>query len=270
MFPEWPRIITQYIAEKTKPQLIQKITELTNPNKYVKDFEADKAVMPDLILVSSRHLFRMPYSLHEKTALASIVLNKEELQNFQLTDANPLKLKVRNFIPDSKEGEASELLIQALDWYKENNKDEQQSKSKYAEFKPIKIEKLSEQNFPPCVKKILLGVSDGKKRGLFVLINFFRSLGMEKEEIEKQIELWNKKNETPLKQGYIKSQIIWSYKNKPIMPPNCKEFYQGVGVCSPDELCRLIKNPVNYVVRKNFHSDKYKKPKIKDNFKNSK
>ncbi len=36
------------------------------------------------------------------------------------------------------------------------------------------------------------------------------------------------------------------------MPANCKEFYQGIGVCNPDNICNAIKNPVNYVVRKNF------------------
>ena len=38
MFPEWPRIICQYIIEKTKPQLIEKTTKLTIGSKYVKDF----------------------------------------------------------------------------------------------------------------------------------------------------------------------------------------------------------------------------------------
>jgi len=33
----------------------------------------------DVVLVSPRHLFRTPYSLHEKTSLASVVLDKHEL-----------------------------------------------------------------------------------------------------------------------------------------------------------------------------------------------
>ena len=86
---------------------------------------------------------------------------------------------------------------------------------------------------------------------------------MEKEELEKRIEEWNKKNNPPLKQGYIKSQLSWSYNKKPIMPPNCKEFYEGIGVCIPDNLCDQIKNPVNYVVRKNFVGNKTKKKTVK-------
>ena len=267
MFPQWPRIITSYITEKIKPQLIDRITDLERSNKYVKDFEVSKQVMPDIILVSPRHLFRMPYSLHEKTALASVVIDKDKILDFQLTDADPLKAKIKDFMLDCKEGEASELLMQALDWYKEYNKEEKEKKFE-SDFQPIKLEKLSDINFPPCVQKILQGVSDGKKRALFVLINLFRSIGMEKEELEKRIDEWNKKNETPLKQGYIKSQLTWSYRKKPIMPPNCKEFYQGIGVCQPDDFCKLIKNPVNYTIRKQLQEDNFEKRKSKK-FKNN-
>ena len=81
-FPEYPRKITQYIMEKIKPQLIEKISDLERPNKYVKDFQVSKEVMPDLILVSPRHLFRTPYSLHEKTSLSSAVLDPEKISEF--------------------------------------------------------------------------------------------------------------------------------------------------------------------------------------------
>ena len=91
---------------------------------------------------------------------------------------------------------------------------------------------------------------------MFVLINLFRSVGIDRKELEKRIEDWNKKNNPLLKQGYIKSQLNWSYRKKPVMPPNCKEYYQGIGVCDPDNFCRLVKNPVNYVVRKSFQSNK--------------
>lgn len=253
-FPEYPRIITRYIMEKTKAKLIEKISDLKRPNKYIKDFQAPKEVMPDLVLVSPRHLFRMPYSLHEKTALASVVLNQNKISEFELRDADPLKAEVKDFMPDSEEGEASELLMQALDWHRENNLASNDNEKK--EFKPIQLKNLSESHFPPCVKKILQGLADGRKRALFVLINLFRSAGMDRDELEKRIENWNSKNKPPIKQGYIKSQLMWSYKRKHILPPNCKEFYQGIGVCLPDNFCSKVKNPVNYVVRKNFISNR--------------
>jgi DNA primase catalytic subunit len=255
-FPEWPRILVRYIIEQIKEKIIDKISELERPNKYIRDYKAPKEVMPDLVLVAPRHLFRMPYSLHEKTALASIVLKPEEIEKFEMMDADPMKLsisKIRNFTPDCKEGEASEILLQALDWNRENNPENEEKKK--IDFKPVKIDKILEENFPPCLKNILKGVADGKKRALFVLINLFRSVGMDKDDIEKRIYDWNKKNETPLREGYIQSQLSWAYRKKPIMPPNCKEFYQGFGVCQPDDFCKLIKNPVNYLVRKSYNSN---------------
>jgi len=218
----------------------------------------------DIILVSPRHLFRMPYSLHEKTALASVVIAPEEIDSFELKDANPLTVKIKDFMPNVEEGEAKEFVIQALDWAKENLKEELTKKlgGKYADFKPIKLDNISEENFPPCVIKILEGMNDGKKRALTILINLFRSIGMQKNDMEKRIFGWNQKNEVPLKQGYLISQLSWAYKRKPRMPQNCKEFYQGIGVCLPDNICNAIKNPVNYVVRKNFNANR-DKPKVK-------
>lgn len=260
MFPELPRIITKYIMEKLEPQLIEEISNLEKPCKYVKDFTAPKEVMPDLILVSSRHLFRMPYSLHEKTALASVVLKPEEIEKFELTDANPLKAKVRNFMPDCKEAEASELLQAALDWDRETKIKKgitnEKIQGKYKNFKPINLKNIQDSQFPPCIKNILKGLRDGRKRAAFILINLFRSLGMDSKDVEEKIYKWNEKNTPPIKKGYLKSQLFASYKRKPLLPPNCKEYYQGIAVCTPDNFCKTTKNPVNYVVKKNFFENK--------------
>jgi DNA primase catalytic subunit len=240
---------------------------LNNFSKTSEEIDIFEVMGLDIVLVSPRHLFRMPYSLHEKTALASIVLNPNEITDFQLKDADPVKVKVRDFMPLVEENEAKELLMQALDWAKEvqisRGETEEKIAGKYAEYKPIKLNNLSEKDFPPCIKKILQGIIDGKKRALFILINLFRSISMDKDEMEKRIKDWNKKNNPSLKEGYIKSQLSWSYRKKPIMPSNCKEFYQGIGVCLPDDLCRLIKNPVNYIIRKNFQANKSNKKFIK-------
>ena len=152
MFPEYPRIIVQYIMEKTKDQLIEKISDLERPNKYVKDFQAPKEVMPDLVLVSPRHLFRMPYSLHEKTALASVVLDSDKILEFQPKDADPMKIKIKNFMPDSEEGEASELLMQALDWAKQNEIESGEDKEKLKENTQIS----NQSNLTIYLKKISL------------------------------------------------------------------------------------------------------------------
>ena len=213
-------------------------------------------------MISPRHLFRAPYSLHEKTGLASVVLIKSELKNFEPKQANPLNMRIRNFMPEAREGEAKELITEALDWYKSREISEktfsEKITGKYADFKAVKINNLKEQQFPPCIQKILNGLEDGKKRGLFILINTFRSIGMEKEEMEKRIYEWNEKNKPLLKKGYIDGQLKWSYDKKPKLPPNCKKFYQEVGICSPDFFCPKIKNPLNYIIKKNLSENKNK------------
>ncbi len=232
-----------------------------NPDNFSNSEEMDLYDLMglDIILVSPRHLFRMPYSLHEKTALASVVIDKEKINSFDLKDAQPMKVSVKKFIPDSKEGEATELVLQALDWAKETGfleEDEKRAKGKYADFKITQLKGVKDDQFPPCILRILKGLQDGKKRGLFALINFFRSIGLEKEIIEKKLYEWNEKNETPLRKAYIHSQLIWSFRRKPILPPNCKDFYREIGVCYPDSLCSKIKNPVNYTIKKNFAANK--------------
>ena len=281
MFPEWPRILTKYIMEMVKPELIEKINDTLGEEKYgssKKYIKGDedagdfaKKVMPDLILVSPRHLFRMPYSLHEKTALASVVLNPEEIHKFQPKDADPFKAEIRNFMPDAKSGEASELLREALDWYKTQNPQESEKLEKTnKEFKTITLKEISEKNFPPSIKKILQGIKgDGRKRALFIIVNFFRSIGMERKEIEKTLYDWNQKNEIPLREGYITSQLISSYKGKAIPPPNYdKDYYKGIGIIPTEEEMRY-KNPTSYMVRKTLvNSQGTKKKESKDNFKN--
>jgi len=268
-----------------------KINSNNSPENFSNTLQVDLFDLMglDIVLVSPRHLFRTPYSLHEKTSLASIVFNESEVLDFEIRDADPMKINkdsIKDFLPDSYEEEAKNFVLNALDWIKEEEirrgddfESSEKITGKYSDFKPIELENLSEEHFPPCIQNILKGINDGRKRALFVLINLFRSVGMQKELLEKKIYEWNNKNPIPLKEGYIKSQLSWTYKRKPLMPPNCRDFYQGLGVCIPDNLCSSIKNPVNYTIKKNLSQQKSKKKinkksskkqsknPVKDNFK---
>ena len=236
------------------------ISSKENSRNFSRNIEVDLFDLMglDLILVSPRHLFRMPYSLHEKTSLASVVIPEDKLEKFEMKDADISKIEIKNFMPDVSEGEASEFVREALDWTKDNQVKkgivEEKLTGKYADAKPINIKDLKDEQLPPSIKKILNGVSDGRKRALFVLINFFRSLGIEKDDFEKRIFEWNGKNEVPLKEGYIKTQIVWAYGKKPVFPPNFStDYYKGIGVNPTQEELKL-KNPVSYVVAKNSQS----------------
>ena len=67
---------------------------------------------------------------------------------------------------------------------------------------------------------------------------------------------WNDKNPDPLRERYIEYQLQWHKEryNKGLkyLPPNCSNdtYYKDMGVCNPDEICKLIKNPISYPLKK--------------------
>ena len=205
----------------------------------------------------------MPYSLHEKTALSSVVLDKEEIKNFQITDAKPFKTAIKDFYPNAQKDEAKNLLLQALDWYEQKQKEEksiQETKQNLpaikskSDYKKVVIESPSEDIFPPQIKLLLKGVKqDGRKRALSILLAFFTSLGAADSYIEKKINEWNEKNYNPLKKGYIMSQLSWYRRNPTRLPPNfSNSIYRELGVDFPDKLSMQTKNPVSYAIKKYF------------------
>ncbi len=239
------------------------LNSIKNPEMFINSKEKTEVLIDaDLILVAPRHLFRMPYSLHEKTALASIVIDKNKILDFQITDGNPFKVVLKNYYPKTRVNEARELLLQALEWYEQKEKEDLAYKKKYSiptfniqkDFKKITIPNPSEEIFPPQIKLILNGVKqDGRKRALFVLISFFKSLGVPENEIEKRIFEWNEKNYLPLKKGYILSQLNWYKRNPNRLPPNFDNpIYKDLGVDKPDAISLKTKNPVSYTIKKYF------------------
>ncbi len=206
----------------------------------------------DLVLVAPRHLFRMPYSLHEKTALVSAVLTKEEMTRFTPRDANHLKIKIRPYLPVTKSGIATKLLAEALAWRRTQDAQEAKvTQNSYAgkSFEESELKGVSEDMFPPAIKKLLEGLPDGKKRGLFILITFLRSCGFAPDYISTKVHEWNTKNQPPLKEGYIKSQLDWHFRQKKkILPPNYDNgaFYKDIGLISGKQ---DVKNPLVEVGR---------------------
>lgn len=230
-------------------------------NKYPENFAEIRGEthqiekMFDLVLVAPRHLFRMPYSLHEKTSLASVVLKKEEIENFSPRDANPMNVKIVDFLPKNRKEEAKKLLAEALKWKKDKmSEEEKKQENRYSGMKSesygdFDFSGVNEKMFPPSIKKLLLGLKDGKKRGLFILLTFFKSIGMTPEYINNKVREWNKLNEPPLKEGYIKSQLDWHLKQrKKILPPNYdnESFYKDLGLIDKKP---EVKNPIVEVMR---------------------
>ena len=195
----------------------------------------------------------MPWSLHEKTSLASIVIKPEQLRQFKPSWAKPELVMPKPFLPEPEKNEAKELLIQAMDWQARLKASEKEkSVGKRGAYSEVIIKDLTPALYPPCITNILAGMKqDGRKRALFILLNFFKSLKLNEEEIEKRLAEWNKKNYKQLREGYVRTQISWFKRQQAVLPPNCdKTVYKEIGVCMPDGMCGLIKNPVNYTNRK--------------------
>lgn len=246
-----------YYCENCKTKEGRNVDSENNPEYFEKHetASAQKIASLDLVLVAPRHLFRMPYSLHEKSALASIVLDKEQIDGFSPRDANPFNVKIIEYVKEPERGEATQLLSSAIEWSRgSKEKEEVLLKKKYAydkNYENLDFSNVTEEMFPAPIKKLLKeGLEDGKKRGLFILLTFLKSLNFPSEYINNKIREWNKLNKPPLKEGYIRSQIDWHLRQKKrIMPPNYdnESFYKDLKLIDKKQ---DAKNPLSEVMRK--------------------
>ena len=279
-FPDGARAVAEYLkvmirnplAEKMlKKESVEKIMKKTG--KKFKDvvkkgvFDPFSIVGIDTILISSRHLYRMAYSFNEKSGLVSVPINPSKVLDFRKEIAIPKNVRVSKYKFLDKENvvrnEAKTLLVQAFDFNLKREEVKIERSKQYEDFE----EAVPEQFFPPCIQHFSK-LKDGRKRALFILVNFLTSCGWNYDMTEKYVRKWNKNLEDPLREVLIVGQLRY-HKNqkKKILPPNCnnKMYYQDFRTCFPDNLCSKIKNPVNYVRRKTFFSHKTKKAKNEKN-----
>ncbi len=231
-------------------------------------FNATSIVNVDTILIASRHLYRMVYSLHEKSGLASIPIDPNRVLLFEKDEANPDSVMISNipFLDDSKTipGEAEKLLKESFEFNPiiETEEEEKKIKRAFAIVNEEVTKKIPEELFPPCIKIILQGVKDGRKRSLFILINFLISVGWNYEEIKERLDVWNKVNLEPLRESLIVTHLNYhKQQRKEILPPNCpkrennipivqQNYYTDLQFCHPDNFCARIKNPVQYAKKR--------------------
>jgi len=271
LYPELPQKIIEYLKDYIREQLKEEILASDNPLAIAERIKKPitqitdidgldplKVVQIDSMIVSSRLMFRLPFSLHEKSLLVSLPIGSSKLEKVKKEDAEPSKVKVSNKFLERKPSlkEANTIVIEAMDWSLKHKIVEE--KVPYQGPKRA-IKEFNEKFFPPCILKILNGMPDGRKRSVFILNNFLRNMGWDSEKIENQLIQWNEKNKPPLPQNYVKTQFRWHNRQKRnLLPPNCdnQNFYVSMGVCLPDEICKAgtnritIKNPVNYPFRK--------------------
>lgn len=284
-FPEGPRKIASYLSEKIRPFLKQALLDNYTMKEIVEgsqkprqdlvkngEFDPFEVLKIDTVLISSRHLYRMPYSLHEKSGLASIPLPLTEVRNFDKMSAVPELVEVKNEFLRREPGkqDARKLLVKAFDWEMQEVMQadtKEKTRNLKKEYEPL-TEKIPAEYFPDCIKQISAGMKDGKKRGMFILTNFLQSVGWNPEEIDDYLREWNKRNPEPLREVLIVGQVRYLKQRKTkALPPNCnnKAYYQDLGIKCPN--CRY-KNPVTAaIVRQKMagkQNKKQDKPKSRD------
>ena len=326
-YPELPRILSSFLREQIKEELLTKFCKLAGSVKdLIEGFEVSELSPYEFVEIEKdwgpRHLFRAPYSLHEKTYLVSVPIEEKEIKEFKEEFAKPERIKIcLGFLDRAEENCMNELILDALHWWrnlekehfrleigkeikrldgeikkleaelkekdeeynqaflkkdrermerietekrkikqtlawlKERKREKEIMMKKYAgkvDQAPLTLPsrktkiKVREEFFAPCIKKILEGIEDGRKRSCFTLITYLRLCNWSWEEIEKKLGEWGKK--VGLKESILKSQLRWHKKQKPLLPANCSNdlFYRDIGICQPDEICKKIKNPINY------------------------
>jgi hypothetical protein len=270
LYPELLHKIIHYIKWYIRDGLKDELLTLDTPlnlaqriGKNINEIASEDGIEPFKIVsmdvFSSRHLFRLPYSLHESSLLVSLPLNPKQISKFEKEYAKPEKVKVEErFLLPTESHDAEALIVETLDWAEKYSVEIKEELPKLRKIE--KVSYIAEDYFPPCVKEhILKGLSDGKKRSTFILINFLKNMGWSGEQIEKRLEEWNEKNYPSLRTNFLRTQLRWHFRqDRNLLPPNCdnEAFYKSMGVCHPDAICKneageiTIKNPVNYPFRK--------------------
>jgi hypothetical protein len=269
-YPDILQKVIEYIKWYTNEQLKEELISIGIPADISKrigkpldeiigadGIEPFKIVTMDVF--SSRHLFRLPYSLHESSLLVSLPIKPENIERFEKEHALPEKVKIEEkfLIPKAAEHDAEALIVEAMDWASKHKAEIKEELPRPA--KEIRMKMIPEEYFPPCVHNIFKGLADGRKRSIFILINFLRNMGWDLEKLENRMMEWNEKNYPPVRNNYLRTQLRWHLRQeRNLLPPNCdnQQFYGNIGVCTPDKYCKggadriTIKNPVNYPFRK--------------------
>ena len=207
----------------------------------------------DTLLISSRHMYRCAYSLHEKSGLASVCISPDDVMSFDKEQAKPDNVKVQHhFFSGCRDNEAAHFFRRALDHKMQRHFDDVARDTTEVQHEDLS-EAAPRELFPPCIHNILKGTEDGRKRSMFVLLGFLKHAGWSYDQVETLMNEWNENNEEPLREGMLQSHLRY-HKDKKTLPPNCSNegYYKALQVCDPDGLCARIKNPVNYVRRKMY------------------
>jgi len=223
----------------------------------------------DLQIASPRHMIRAPYSVHEKTGLVSVVVPIKGLMSFDIESAKP---PIDEIIPlPSEYIENNEFIedilvytfiVSSSEFRLENvfrelslKKLAKKIRTRHAYYRK-KLSKINyEDIYPPCVRRMLEGLEDGRKRSLFHLTTFFKAIGLPADEVLLKLKEWNQKNKEPLSDKMIEYTVKYHYdENRKYLPYSCQRIKEEFGdtICKPDKYCKLyqVKHPLSYFYKR--------------------
>jgi hypothetical protein len=263
LYPRLARGIVDYIRDQLKDDMKQLVKEYGFEEEMKVDTGWDPYQVSDIENDwGQRHLFRVPYSLHDGSWLVSLPIEPDEIQDFEKEEAEIDNVDFETgFLDSYEENEAANLVEKAIERLEriEQKKREKRKKREDRDFdRPD--DAIPEEHWPPTIENILDGLEDGRKRGLFILINFFRTIGYSWPEIESKIWSWNEENDQELREAYVKSQLNWHKdRDEDVPPPNydAKGYYKDMQVYEGDNLEEKVPNPVSYAFRKARRDDDF-------------
>ena len=252
-YPRIPQILASFIRDQLRDKVLGALVSKYGNKNLISISGSENPDPYSLVEVEKgwgeRHLFRAPYSLNEKTWFVSLPLKDPSDYSPDIVKMKAARVSVP-FLKECNENEAKALLRDALNW---NAKLESGKKAPVTKARNFETSmKIPEEYFPPCIKLILNGLADGRKRSIFTLINFLRSMNWTRDEIETRIIAWNSKNSKPLPTSIVLGQLNYASHKSRSPPANCDNelYYKSIGICKPDEACRKIKNPISYPFKK--------------------
>lgn len=248
LFPKVSRYVLTVLAERARPRLDEAFSRTLPPEEYdAVGRDPFRVVEVDMNLSHRRHLIRAPYSLHEATGLVSVPVPADGILGFQKADARPTTVRVNpswSFwaVPEAERSLGAGILREAVALMEADKGARVAYSNKFAAHGL----NLGEAFDPPCVRFVLRGMEDGRKRCAFLLMSYWRCLGRPWGEVVAMAQAWNVRNRPSLKKSELRRMVEY-LKENPYTMPNCDHpIYTAVGVCQKDATCKCVKNPLSY------------------------
>lgn len=126
-------------------------------------------------------------------------------------------------------------------------------------FKPldekISYKDIKEKEFPPCIRTIINNIDKGLPHpARFTLVTFLFRIGYSLEDI---INVFNRVPDFDVEKTRYQVEHILGLRGgrKKYFVPSCKKI-RSYGFCYPDEYCRYIRSPIQYLNKRKKNEEK--------------